>query len=78
MTNRFLSVSNEDAEFTEHQIRHFIIAKKLGVQPNVSREALGKLNDLWGVRDRDDIVYAEYKQLWYEVEKEIEEANNVR
>lgn len=68
---RFLSVSDEDAEFTKHNIRHFIIAKKLGVPPATSKADLSKLNDLWGARDRDDIVYAEYKQLWYEVEREI-------
>lgn len=68
---RFWSVSDEEAEYTKHNIRHFILAKKLGVQPTISREELGKLNDLWGARDRDDIAYAEYKQLWREVEKEI-------
>lgn len=71
MTNRFLSVSDEDAEYTKHNIRHFIIAKKLGVRPTISREELGKLNDLWGIRAEDDIAYAEYKQLWYEVEREL-------
>ena len=71
MNNRFLSVSNEDAEYTKHNIRHFILAKKLGITPTIGKQDMEKMLLLWGARDRDDIVYAEYKQLWYEVEKEI-------
>lgn len=69
---RFWSVSNEDAVFTKHCIRHFILAKKLGVIPTVDRADMDKLSNIWNMQD--DIQEAEYRQLWREVEREINHA----
>jgi hypothetical protein len=80
---KYWSVSDEDVEFTKHLIRHFILAKKLGVPPATSKADLAKLNDIWHARDRDDVQCAEYKQIWNLmmdewVEHQIRETNNVR
>jgi hypothetical protein len=75
---KYWSVSDEDAEFTKHLIRHFILAKKLGIAPHTSTADLAKLNGIWQGRDDDDVAQAEYKQIWMRVEDEIKETNNVR
>lgn len=67
---RFWSVSNEDAEFTKHCIRQFILAIKLDVRPQVPKQDMDRLESIWGVLN-NDIQEAEYKQLWREVEREI-------
>lgn len=68
---RFWSVSNEDAEYTKHCIRHFILAKKLGVPPQLAEQDMRRLQDMWGRRHDDDIQEAEYRRIWYEAEKEM-------
>ena len=68
---RFLSISNEDAAYTKHNIRHFILAKKLGIAPTLDPQDAAKMQSIWAGIMNDDIKEAEYKQLWYEVEKEI-------
>lgn len=72
---RFWSVSNEDAEYTKHFIHHFILAKKLGVPPQLAEQDMRRLQEMWGKRHDDDIKEAEYKQLWREVEREINHEN---
>lgn len=66
---RFWSVSNEDAAYTKHCIHHFILAKKLGVPPQLAEQDMRRLSLMWQMQD--DIQEAEYKQLWREVEREI-------
>lgn len=68
---RFWSVSNEDAEFTKHCIRQFILAKKLGTLAQLPEQDFDKLQSMWAAHQHDDIQEAEYKQLWREVEREI-------
>ena len=68
---RFLSISNEDAAYSKHNIRHFILAKKLGIAPTLDPQDAAKMQSIWAGIMNDDIKEAEYKQLWYEVEKEI-------
>lgn len=68
---RFWSVSNEDAEYTKHWVKKFILAKKLGVSPQMPPQDAEKMQSIWAGLMNDDIKEAEYKQLWYEVEKEI-------
>jgi hypothetical protein len=70
---RFWSVSNEDAEFTKHWIRQFILSNKLGVAPQMSPEDMKKLRGLWSGRNNDDIQEREYRMLWQEAEKEIQD-----
>lgn len=70
---RFWSVSNEDAEYTKHCIHHFILAKKLGVAPQLAEQDMRRLSLMWQMQD--DIQEAEYKQLWREVEREINHEN---
>lgn len=70
---RFWSVSNEDAEFTKHWVRKFILSRKLGVTTQMPPEDMKKLSDLWAGVLTDDIKDAEYKQLWYEADKEIQD-----
>ena len=70
---RFWSVSNEDAEYTKHCIHHFILAKKLGVSPNLPVQDMNRLVLMWSLQD--DIQESEYKQLWREVEREINHEN---
>jgi len=70
---RFWSVSNEDAEYTKHHIRHFIIAQKLGTHPILDPQDMEKMLSIWRGRRDDDIKDAEYKQLWYEADKEIQD-----
>ena len=69
---RFWSISNEDAEYTKHNIRHFILAKKLGIKPILGPQDAAKMLDIWQGRHYDDIKEAEYRRLWYEVEMEID------
>ena len=68
---RFWSVSNEDAEYTKLWVMRFILAKKLGVRPQIPTQELDRLHSIWGAYQRDDVMHAEYKQLWREVEREI-------
>ena len=75
---KYWSVSDEDVEFTKHWIRRFVLAKRLGVTPTISKADLAKLNGIWHARDHDDVAQAEYKQIWMRVEDEIKEPNNVR
>ena len=70
---RFWSVSNEDAAYTKHNIRHFILAKKLGIEPILDPQDAAKMQSIWQGRHYDDIKEAEYRMLWQEVEKEIQD-----
>lgn len=70
---RFWSVSNEDAEYTKHHIRHFIIAQKLGIHPILDPQDMDRMLSIWRGRRDDDIKEREYRMLWQEVEKEIQD-----
>jgi hypothetical protein len=70
---RFFSVSNEDAEYTKHWIRQFVLAKKLRVPPQMPAQDMEKMRNIWQGRNYDDIKEAEYRQLWNEVEKEMQD-----
>ena len=70
---RFWSVSNEDAEFTKHWIRQFILSNKLGVAPQMPPEDMKRLRGLWSGRNNDDIQEREYRMLWQEAEKEMQD-----
>ena len=70
--SRFWSVSNEDAEYTKHHIRHFILARKLGTHPIIDPQDMDRLQSMWVGRHSDDIKEREYRMLWQEVEEEIQ------
>ncbi len=70
---RFWSVSNEDAEYTKHHIRHFILALKLGTNPIIDPQDMNRLQGMWVGRHSDDIKEREYRMLWQEAEKEIQD-----
>lgn len=67
---RFWSVSNEDAEYTKHWIRKFILANKLGVAPQIPPQDMNRLQGMWSGRHSDDIKEREYRMLWQEAEEE--------
>ena len=69
--SRFWSVSNEDAEYTKHWIRKFILSNKLGVVPQIPSQDMDRLQGMWVGRHSDDIKDREYRMLWQETEKEL-------
>jgi len=66
-----LGVTAEELALTKFWIRNFILAQRLGVKPDVPKHIISQLNGLWSI---DDTRHAEYRMLWSQMEKELDNA----